>query len=116
MADKQPENNSGIFERIKKIFEPILWIIGIVTTLIAFYELWKGNQALVIYVFAGIVFLSLLIALGWVGFIKKETPKRGKRKVAKIPFHKDYPRIARIGFVLLIVLATYSLFQNRQAH
>lgn len=116
MVDKQPEEKDGLFERIKKILEPILWIIGVVTTLIAFYELWKGNQALVIYVFAGIVFLSLLIALGWVGFIKKETPKRGKRKATKIPFHKDYPKIARIGFILLIVLATYSLFQNQRAH
>ncbi|MBL8098087.1 MAG: tetratricopeptide repeat protein [Anaerolineales bacterium] len=118
MADKQPEEKDGLIELIKKIGSPILGIIGAVTSLFNFYQLWSGNQATIIYIFAGGGFLLLLIALGWIGFSKKDVPKRGNRKsLRSIPrYSLLFRRIAWSSLTilaLLAVVAVYFLVQHR---
>lgn len=118
MADKQPEQKDDFIELVKKLWSPIIGIIGAITSLINFYQLWLGNQATIIYIFAGGGFLLLLIALGWVGFSKKDIPKRGNRKATKsVPrYGLPYRRAAWSGLTILTLLAVvgvYFLIQHR---
>ncbi len=106
MGEKPPEK--GIIEKIKAIWLPVAGLMGAVTTVFQFVELWRGDQATVTWVVTGLGFAILLVSLSWVGFSREKLDN----KIATLTLYRSrqsrYPKfhkLARIGLLVLALMA-----------
>jgi len=101
--DKTTPNLSDLF---KHLWAPIAAFLGAVTLVVEFIQLWKGDQATVTWVAAGLGLAGLLIALIWVGFSKMDAktllalPERYRTRQPRYP---KYYKVARLGLVLILL-------------
>jgi len=107
------ENLLKLIEWIKRIWIPVAGFIGAITLIVQFVELWRGNQAIVIWVTASLSLIILILLLVWVGFSKS-----GNTNKLSLPanynshlmhFPKFY-KLARIGLLTLALFTIGSIF------
>ena len=112
--DKLPSENSSSFTKLlKKIWGPVFALIGIVTTVVQFIQLWQGDQQTVTWVTAVIGFIILVFFLIWIGFSQREKADRLLVLSQKQVFQPLYPRLymfARFCLIVVSILAVISSF------
>lgn len=101
---KQPE----IIERLKRLWAPAAGFISAVILVVEFFQLWKGDRALVSWATAGLGLLTLLFVLIWIGFSKENYAKSLLLPTGYRSKQPRYPKLfllARLGIIIFFLVA-----------
>jgi tetratricopeptide (TPR) repeat protein len=101
---KQP----NVLNWIKNIWAPIAGFISAVILVVEFFQLWKGDRALVSWATAELGLLTFFFILLWIGFSKEDY---AKSLLLPTGYHSKQPRyprlflLARLGIVVFFLVA-----------
>jgi tetratricopeptide (TPR) repeat protein len=105
MPAKRSQPDPVNYSQILKFFwAPIATIIGAVTLIVNFIQLWRGDFTTVTYVVLVLVTVLVVSSLAWVGFSRKfEDAKRPSRPYKPPLRYPNTYKWARFGLVLLVL-------------
>lgn len=107
MSDKSPDEKDGLFELLKKLWQPIIGFLGAIIFAYNFYKMWLGDQETITYFLAGGGLIVLIIALGWVAFSYKVVTYGGILHIGDVKPQKVWlylPMYRRVASVLMGVV------------
>lgn len=93
---------------IKSLWAPIAGFISAVTLVVEFFQLWKGDRAVVSWVTTGLGLLTLLFVLIWIGFSKENYAKSLLLPTNYRTKQPRYPKIfllARLSIIAFFLAA-----------
>ena len=93
MPDKSPEEKDGFAELFKKLWLPVAGFLGAIKLSYDFYKMWTTDRNTVASLLTVSIYLVIIIALGWVGFGKKNILQPTTKK-GEIPVTKTQPRFS----------------------
>lgn len=107
---------SDIVKLIKELWALFAGLIGAITVLFNFLQLWKGNKALLTWISVGFGLLALFVSLLYIGFSKSDSPvllaTAEPKKIHKYP---QYYKLARVCIgILILSIAICGWFLNKQ--
>ena len=107
MMNKKVEKKKGYFEQLKKWWKIPAFVVGAVTTIVSYRQMWLGDKQTVTIVTAGIGLALLVSALVWIAYKKVDVSRYDARK-AEFIFEKQLQKrfkLARIGLVVFVLIA-----------
>lgn len=126
MANNDPSNNQSNFsEWVKNLWAPIAGMVGAITLVVKFIQLWQGDQSTVTLVTAIIGAALILLGLLWLALSRKafEVPDFLSPDKIKIKIKSDWQYTSKIrllsfaGIIVYLIVGGYGAYKlNQRRH
>jgi tetratricopeptide (TPR) repeat protein len=116
MSNKDRIDNPSDFQDwLKRVWAPIVSLIGTITIIVQFTQLWRGDRAIVTLVFALVGGVLVLAGLSWVGFSKKSFEVPDFANVGKKLVKQEWRYLhgylwARIGLAFVLIFCSVGIY------